>query len=819
MSKEYDRSTEFPLIRPKPLSLAISAILAAPAMTAVAQDQADADNEFLLEEVLVTARKRTENLQSIPESIQAISSQQIIQAGIKGMGDYARFIPSLNIVQANPGTAKVIFRGIADAQSTFIAEPSAAVYLDEQSLVVTGQPNPRMVDIERVEALSGPQGTLYGASAQAGVLRIVTNKPNPEAFDANFDVSGSYMKEGDPSYDASVMLNLPISDTFAIRLVGFTAHDGGFIDNVLGTTPRFELFDNADAVKDDINEVNYYGGRISARWFINDDWTATAGIIYQNTESDARSEHDPEHAGELNVVRFKPEFEYDKQDWTQYALTIEGDLGFAEFVSATAYFTRDWEYTQDTSVGYASYFGTFCYSGYYYNWSQYSRYCFQPAGVGNYYNDPIGYLKNTTDNWKLSQEFRLLHQGETIDWVAGLFYEKSHEDWQFTTFADGYNESKSIQNYLDGNLIWRGNPIPAVLPDNAWWFSADDTDWEQWAVFGEMTWHISDRWDATAGYRWFKRTMDKTYFVQLPQFNLTDEGISNPSSDEKDGFPKFSLAWNLTDDSMIYGLYSEGFRPGGTNRNRGIPFFASQYDADTLKNIELGSKNTFLDGRVRLNATYFDMSWDDFQLEVVDPSNRPCGSANAPPAPSCSQPWQKVVANVGNASSRGLEIQFDFAASENLTLGGNATWLDATLDDDVEIGVLVPAGSRLPLSPEFKGSMYAQYEWPVDWFNAHNAWIRLQWSYTGDMLNQVEPLTLDDGPSPQIEQSAYDIGDLRFGVDGTSWSMQLYVNNLTDERAVLFANPYELDYFFGRSRVTVNRPREFGIRWIQRFGQ
>ncbi len=819
MSKECDRSTEFPLIRPKPLSFAISAILAAPAMTAVAQDQADADNEFLLEEVLVTARKRTENLQSIPESIQAISSQQIIQAGIKGMGDYARFIPSLNIVQANPGTAKVIFRGIADAQSTFIAEPSAAVYLDEQSLVVTGQPNPRMVDIERVEALSGPQGTLYGASAQAGVLRIVTNKPNPEAFDANFDVSGSYMKEGDPSYDASVMLNLPISDTFAVRLVGFTARDGGFIDNVLGTTPRFELFDNADAVKDDINEVNYYGGRISARWFINDDWTATAGIIYQNTESDARSEHDPEHAGELNVVRFKPEFEYDKQDWTQYALTIEGDLGFAEFVSATAYFTRDWEYTQDTSVGYASYFGTFCYSGYYYNWSQYSRYCFQPAGVGNYYNDPIGYLKNATDNWKLSQEFRLLHQGETIDWVAGLFYEKSHEDWQFTTFADGYNESKSIQNYLDGNLIGRGNPIPAVLPDDAWWFSADDTDWEQWAVFGEMTWHISDRWDATAGYRWFKRTMDKTYFVQLPQFNLTDEGISNPSSDEKDGFPKFSLAWNLTDDSMIYGLYSEGFRPGGTNRNRGIPFFASQYDADTLKNIELGSKNTFLDGRVRLNATYFDMSWDDFQLEVVDPSSRPCGSDNAPPEPACGQPWQKVVANVGNASSRGLEVQFDFAASKNLTLGGNATWLDATLDDDVEIGVLVPAGSRLPLSPEFKGSMYAQYEWPVDWFNAHNAWIRLQWSYTGDMLNQVEPLTLDDGPSPQIEQSAYDIGDLRFGVDGTSWSMQLYVNNLTDERAVLFANPYELDYFFGRSRVTVNRPREFGIRWIQRFGR
>ncbi|NNK33614.1 MAG: TonB-dependent receptor, partial [Xanthomonadales bacterium] len=178
----------------------------------------------------------------------------------------------------------------------------------------------------------------------------------------------------------------------------------------------------------------------------------------------------------------------------------------------------------------------------------------------------------------------------------------------------------------------------------------------------------------------------------------------------------------------------------------------------------------------------------------------------------------KVVANVGNASSKGLEVQWDWVATENLSIGANATWLDAKLDEDVEIGTVVPAGTRLPLSPEFKGSLYAQYDWPVDWFGANNAWVRLQWSYTGDMYNQVEPLTIDDGPSPQILQPSYNIGDLRFGVDHANWSMQLYVNNLTDERAVLFANPYEFDYFFDRSRVTVNRPREIGIRWIHRFG-
>jgi iron complex outermembrane receptor protein len=408
----------------------------------------------------------------------------------------------------------------------------------------------------------------------------------------------------------------------------------------------------------------------------------------------------------------------------------------------------------------------------------------------------------------------MFHQGETIDWVAGLFYEKSHEDWQFTTFTDGYDNSKSLDNYLAGRL----GPIPTRPPGDAWWFSADDTDWKQWAVFGEITWHITDQWDATIGYRYFNRKMNKKYFVELPRFNPTDDGVSTPSSDENDGVPKFSLSWQINDNSMIYGLYSEGFRPGGTNRNRGEPFFPVQYDADKLENIEFGTKNTFASGRVRLNATYFDMSWNDYQLEVVDPSNLNCGVDNAPPPPTCGQPWQKVVANVGNASSKGVEVQLDWAASENLTIGANATWLDAKLDEDVEIGILVPKGSRLPLSPEFKGAMYAQYDWPVDWFNAHNAWIRLQWSYTGDMLNQVEPITLDDGPSPQIKQPSHNIGDLRFGIDAANWSMQLFINNITDERAVLFANPYEFDYFFGRSRVSVNRPREFGIRWIQRFG-
>ncbi len=363
MSKKHMLLQDFPVIRPQPLSFAISAVLAVPAVTALAQDAAESDDARMLEEVTVTARKREENLQTVPESIQAISGETIIRAGLRGMGDYARFIPSLSMVEVKAGSATVVFRGIADSQSTFIAEPSAAVYLDEQSLVLNAQPNPRMVDIERVEALSGPQGTLYGASAQAGVLRIVTNKPDPTAFDAWVDLDLSGTQHGDPSYDVSAMVNIPIGDSFALRLVGFDAKDGGFIDIVEGTTPKYGVFTNEDAVQKDHNTFDISGGRIAGRWFINDDWIATASIIHQRSEGKGRAEHDPAYAGELNLVRFRPQNDLDEMDWTQFALTFEGDLGFADFISATSYFTRDWTYQTDTSVGYTAYF-TWCYSYY-----------------------------------------------------------------------------------------------------------------------------------------------------------------------------------------------------------------------------------------------------------------------------------------------------------------------------------------------------------------------------------------------------------------------------------------------------------------------
>ena len=833
MGTEYDRTENLTLIRPKNLSLAISAVLAAPAGAAMAQDQdQDAAGELVLEEVLVTARKRTESAMDIPSSIQAISAQTIKDAGLLSLDDYVRFIPSLSYVGTNPGSANIVFRGIGDAATNFIAESSAALYLDEQSLTLNATPDPRMVDIERVEALSGPQGTLYGASAQSGVLRVITNKPDPEAFDAFVDVMLRTGSDSDMSYDISGMVNIPISEQFAIRLVGFTAEDGGFIDNILGKTvrPRWRsdegLFDNAASLRSNFNDVEHSGGRVSARWFLNDAWTVTAGIIHQDTLSHGRPERDPTQAQDLAVVRFKIDKEKDDLDWTQYALTFEGDLGFADFVSATSYFTRDWTYTQDTQ-SYAGYFSTFCYGYYVYT----GPYCFQPEGTSYYYyNQPIGYLANVQKDTKFAQEFRLSSQGERFDYVAGLFYETHDQDWDFWTWTDGYAESQGRANYAAGRVT--GDPRDIPSGDN-WWYSADTTTFEQYAVFGEFTWHINDKWDALVGMRWFDRTIEKTYIVELPE-NNPDTFLELPA-DDNDVIPKFSVSYRATDDMMFYGLYSEGFRPSGTNRTRSTTaFFPRTYEADLLENIEFGTKMVLADGRVRLTASYFDMTWKNYQFELVDPSNIPCGTQGALPPPGCGQPWQKVVGNAGDAESTGFEIQLDAAATQNLKVGFAATWLDAKLTDGFIFGVVTPPGSRLPLSPEFKGSAYAQYDWDIDWFGGvfANAYARLQWSYTGSMLNQVEPYSLaltpdgspgfsdpNYGPAPQIEMPSYNIGDLRVGFNGTSWGVQLFVNNLTDERAILFDNPFEFDHWSGKGRQTINRPREYGMRVTYNFGR
>jgi outer membrane receptor protein involved in Fe transport len=330
-----------------------------PSLQAVAQD--DADRGAVLEEIIVTATKREMSVQDIPATIQAITEESLKSMGAKSMEDYARFIPSVNVVNLTNGSSTVIFRGAINSAS-FIAQSTSSVYLDEMSVTNTGsQPEIRMVDIERVEALSGPQGTLYGSDAQAGTMRIVTNKPVMNEFEVKFDAELRSGSDSEESYRGSLTVNIPlVEDRLALRLVGFSDRDGGFIDNVFGHTPdtlalrnyisypaEWGSLDNADAVEKDWNDSEVYGGRAALRWEMNDNWAVTLSTAHQVTDSGASNDYDP-FVGDLQTIRFHDEYRYD--EFNIHSLVLEADLGFAQLVSATGYYDRDIRQLWDTTV-------------------------------------------------------------------------------------------------------------------------------------------------------------------------------------------------------------------------------------------------------------------------------------------------------------------------------------------------------------------------------------------------------------------------------------------------------------------------------------
>lgn len=819
-----------------------------------------------LEEIVVTARKRAESAQDIPIAIQALSQDTLAAMGAKALEDYARFIPSVSVVTYNNSSNVVVFRGAITAPG-YIAASTSSVYLDEISLTITGsQPGVRMVDIARVEALSGPQGTLYGSDAQAGTMRIVTNKPDTTGFEAVFDGELRGGDNSDMSYRGSLVFNIPLAeDKLALRLVGYNDHDGGYVDNVFGHTPdqsafygpgfypaEFGTLDNSASVEERWNDADIFGGRATLLWNINDNWSATVGFMHQTSEAGADNYYDP-FVGDLQTIRFHDEFNDDKYDL--YSLSIDGDLGFAQLVSATSYFDRKTDYLTDVTAyahywtamycrdsaytpgdfpNYdASYFFTNPASG---NIIWWPVYCHAPTVDGDSLNASI--LHGQAD--KFTQEFRLSAQGETIDWLVGLFYERSNDDWQSSFAGPTTGGDGSVNLYQNSlSLAYYEQMAGTTFPDaTSRWYSENQTDWEQKAVFGEVTWHVSDQLDATVGGRYYDRSNTNFYFVNgpgdfsMPPF-VPPEGRKGT---DKEFIPKISVNYSFDagrDARMVYGLYTRGKRPGGINRQRGEPFFPANYVSDLMDNYEMGYKSTFGSGVGRFNLTAYHMEWTDYQHELTDPSSITCDRLGLPDdeiAGVCGQPWQRVVANLGKAHITGVNAELDISPNENWVLGINAEFMEAETDSAHDLNAdgvadVVP-GLRLPLVPEFKAAAWAEYHWPIKFMGNNNAFLRTQWSYNGETLSVLEPISPDDSPNPQFVNDAYVIGDLRFGIQGEDWEASIFVNNLTDERADLTHNDGQFEYGAaniaeGRDhtlRVFTNRPREVGVRYMKRWG-
>ena len=769
-----------------------------------------------LEEVVVTARQRAETSQEIPMMVQALSGEEIQKQGLTTLEDFSRFVAGLNISTTTPGQNTIVFRGVSDGGG-FLVDPTAAIYLDEQPMSLTSAaPDIYPVDLARMEALAGPQSTLYGASSQSGAIRVITNKPDPTEFSANIGAGMGSTNSGGNSYELDATVNIPISDSVAIRLSGFSATDAGYIDNVQGTTVVNDIFttgenpdegglrNNGDMLEDDFNSVDWQGGRAAIRWLVDDNWSVTATTNYQELEADGYNDYDPS-VGDLETVKFAKEIRTD--EWVQTSVVIEGDLGFAQLVSATSYYDRDMFYTNDTQ-SYAAYF--------HYSLGRYAGYATYDFGM-----DPTGYLINDQQNESFTQEIRLSGSSELLDWTLGGFWQESEETWDFYSYVDDYRNSPAF-------AAW-SYYYPGIAPTDAWWNSFQGTDRTDKAIFGEMDIVlIEDRLTALLGGRWYEVDRELTYGVERPDSRV-EQYLPDRNAKDEGFIPKYGLELQINDDVMVYGVYSEGYRVGGTNRGRGIslggPTLPVEYESDILENTEFGLKSSFADGRIIFNAVYYEMKWIDMQIEVTDPSFNLASfspvDGNGDPTYG-SVPFQVVVGNVGDATVEGFDLELKALISENMEVGFNLTDISDAFVEAPEFydepraeGGQIPSGlnpkSALPLFADRSYSMYFEYS-GIDMMGGEGA-FRLQHNNVGSSLNQ-----LNDGfTAPRLKQGDYKVTDAIFTLDMDEWQARIYVNNLSDERGITYEDSSDFDPLWGRNSSNVIRPRNFGISLRRSF--
>ncbi len=793
------------------LAAAISAVLSM-AGTASAQTVTG------LDEVIVTATKRAERLQDVPESITAFDSEAIAMRGLQQVDDLAKMVPGLSLGQREPGATTIVFRGVASSGIAFGAASSSALYLDEQPITQSGaNPDPRLIDIERVEALRGPQGTLYGASSQSGTLRIITNKPDPAGFASWVDTQVSQVDGGGTGYDVSAMVNVPLSDKFALRLVGFTAEDAGFIDNVLTNSPGTGTdncsrpftspnvcpgFTNANVVAKDVNSAQTSGGRAALRWDVTENVNATFGAIFQDLHADGHGDVSVGGA-DLTQVRFEKENLDDK--WYQLAMTINASLPFGDAVFAASYFDRDFRYQADATdyeFSFNQNFFTVCVKGEadpcYYN-------------VYDFLGDPQGFATDHDQIEITTLEARLQSPGDSGSrwgWLAGVFYshEKSHSD--FDSYVRGYQETGAFA-YFVYNQAYLGGDV--LAPTETWFLGRYDTELDQKAVFGEVSFDVSENFTITAGGRWFDYDTQFALHQEAPA-GFIGESLqnSNEDSSENGTVAKLNFTYRIDDDRMVYATYSEGFRVGGSNPLRSTSVLPRTYDSDELQNYEIGAKTQWLDNRVRLNVSAYYMKWSDFAVQIEDPQ---------------TGLFQLGFVNLPSADIQGIEAEFAVNFSERWQLDGSFSYNNAEVAEAAAIffedpeppapkldPFIVTKGARLPLTPDWTATLGIEYRSPGRLLNAQ-PFARFDYAYQGESVNSLEGIDAVVGIGAGVDiQDAYQTGDFRFGLEGENWSGSIFVDNVWDERAELyFSNRW------AKQRLSVNQPRTIGVQFRYEF--
>ncbi len=764
--------------------------------TAAGQEVGVNETGRVLEEIIVTAQKREQNLQEVAISVQVLGEEQLEQLNISSFDDYVQYLPSVSIQGRGPGQSQIYMRGVSDGGDGNFSgtSPSVALYLDEQPVTAIGRNlDIHAYDIARIETIPGPQGTLYGANSQAGTIRIITNKPNTEEFQAGFDAGLNSVSDGETGYSAEGFVNVPLSDKAALRLVGWYIEDGGWIDIVAGsqTFSRSGITvsnsgnadPNLNTVEDDHNTLTNTGARAALGIDLNDNWTATANVIFQNQESDGLFADQPDagQPGQGAALRF---FQDDYQDeWTQIGLTVNGGVGNADLTFAGSYLDREVDY----NIDYTAYSEYSNYVEYYYTCIAYDF---------NNCTDPRIQYENDSTIKRSTFELRLQSSGdERLNWVAGMFYtddeHKYFNQWVIPMIPAGNDIplDRNVQNRQD--LYFATNQVR----------NSTET-----AFFGELTYEFNDQLSGTLGARWFETEDELEGFVGS-RFSCFDPADGNRVGNGTATSPncggglktkiddvtfKLNLSYSFSDDVMGYVTYSEGFRPGGINREDS-PIIPQIYQPDFLKNYEVGWKMTLADGRVRFNGAAYFMDWDDLQLTRFDIAN--FGS------------FLGLTANTDGAQIWGIEGELQWLISDPWMVTLAASYNQAELSEDFFVGTTdptpaAPKDTDLPFTPDLKYTVISRYEFTM---SDRDSYVQGSWSWTDDSWNDLFV-------AARVKQDSYGILNASIGTSFGDSSVELYAQNLTDENAEILRYNRA-----GDNRVTANRPRTIGLRYRQRF--
>ena len=859
--------TEPPSDSPAPASNATDVVPETPAEQ-VARDGQVADPT----EIIITANKREENLQNVPISVQAIGTRRLDQLNISNFEQYTKQLPSVSFQTAQPGVTVVYMRGVATGGDGNHSGslPSVGTYLDEQPVTtIGGTLDVHIYDIARIESLAGPQGTLYGASSEAGTIRIITNKPELNVASGRIDAELNSVAHGGMGGKLEGMINLPVGDRIAFRAVGFYKRDAGYIDNIFGSRTYYGFTDdrpaydppqdvpsltvtNSGLENKDFNNQTVYGGRAALKVDLNDNWTATPTFMYQKLEANGVFFYDP-NLGEYEIDRFRDDFRKDR--FWQAALTIQGKISNFDVTYAGAYMDRPTSSLSD----YADYADAYdvLYANYYDG--AYGRglgVFYYLDAAGNRTINPQQYIEGSYHFKKLSQELRFASPSENrFRIIAGLFYQRQsnfiHQDYK----VDGLAPEVSV------------NGLPGTL-----WLTQQKRVDKDYAVFGEASYDVTPQITLTAGGRWYKfdnsligffgfgrnpgdggdgpfsafprnaagsnRTgvaqcwtasgerlydrdtdtyaTDRTLLPPIvsgsPCTNLGDfvDGKVVPKRIKDSGFiHRLNAQWKPRDGVMLYGTWSRGFRPGGINRRGDIP----PYDADFLTNYELGWKTTF--GPVRWNGAVYHQLWKAFQFSFLGENSF------------------TEIHNGKDAKINGIESDVNYVRG-GLTLNAAAAYTDAKTKGDVcgfvtdeepcptppDNFVSVPSGTRLPVTPKFKATATARYSWPA--FADVKAHVQGSIAYQSSARASLRSLLLQAGTAELVDPNDY-LGRIKAstsvdafaGLAWPKWSIEAFVTNLFDGR-----NELSRGVNCGscvRTLIVPSRPRTIGLRAGAKF--